>query len=78
VNAVNVPSPPSAIGQQSTTVPGTAFSIPADIAAAAAAAVIDPLKLSGAQMIFTGRVYRADLPAVLEYSWRIPCHNIPS
>jgi hypothetical protein len=39
--------------------------MPAAIASAAWDAVIDPLKLSGAQMILTGRVYPAD-----------PCHNI--
>jgi hypothetical protein len=57
-SASRVPSPPSAIGQQSTTASGTTFRIPAAIDSAAVFAVTEPLKLSGAQMTFTSGVYR--------------------
>src|SRR6185369_6660457 len=42
--------PPSATGQRSTTAPGTVYSTPRAIAAAACTAVSEPLNLSGAQI----------------------------
>ena len=48
----NEPSPPSAIGQQSTRIEGSAARTPSAIASATSVASSDSLKLSGAQTTF--------------------------